>query len=87
MQAKLHSLSAGFGGNVHPTFVVPTLIATRPITGAESSEMDFCFGDDALCKVPYYDITYPIKRGMVTDWSLFEKMMYSSVCRCVLRSI
>lgn len=46
--------------------------------------MDYYTGRDALKRVPIYDIAYPLERGIVTDWSLYEKVLFDCFFKCAL---
>lgn len=69
----------GLGGHLKPTFVFPTAVGTLLDNGT-GTDMDFYIGQDAVQRVPYYTITSPLKQGVVTDWSHFEKIIYGCLC-------
>ena len=73
----------GWAGNVEPSFVLPTAIATaagRP--GAFASrddgalaDLDFAIGDEALGLGggEKYNVTYPVSQGTVDNWDHMER--------------
>uniref|UniRef100_A0AC35FKE9 Actin-related protein 3 n=1 Tax=Panagrolaimus sp. PS1159 TaxID=55785 RepID=A0AC35FKE9_9BILA len=85
----------GFAGNNEPQFIIPTAIAVkedknpeggmqglsiRGGPGATIPDLDFYIGDDALSpQASTYSVKYPIRHGIVDDWSLMEKYMERSI--------
>ena len=70
----------GYAGNYQPNFIVPTIISTLDEKHANSSgmstrvaDLDFYIGDEATKKRAGYNITYPIKEGVVESWDNMEK--------------
>lgn len=53
---------------------------------SSAQDADYYTGHDALKRVPIYDISYPLERGIVTDWSLYEKVLFDSFFKCAAHS-
>ena len=67
---------AGFAGDEAPRVVFPAVIG-RPrhqptMVGVDLR--DYCIGDDVQCKRALYDLSFPVQRGMVTNWEDMEKV-------------
>lgn len=68
----------GFAGNVEPSYLVPTAIATNAPTAASGkdntlSDMDFYIGDEAIEKSNSYGLSYPVRHGQVENWDHMER--------------
>ena len=71
-------LCAGFAGDEAPRSVFPSLIG-RPcypeaIEGGRPR--DFYVGDEACAKAGMLTLTYPIERGIITNWDDMEKVWH-----------
>eukprot|EP00753_Platysulcus_tardus_P020592 PLAT8259.1.p1 GENE.PLAT8259.1~~PLAT8259.1.p1 ORF type:complete len:418 (-),score=209.70 PLAT8259.1:139-1392(-) len=69
----------GYAGNCEPSYITPTLIATKEDKGAAKGkegvgDLDFYIGDEALRHSTTYSINYPIKHGLVENWDNMEKL-------------
>lgn len=72
----------GYAGNYEPNFIVPSLIATvaDPKKANKNSlpDLDFYVGAEAQVKRDNYNVDYPIREGIVSNWDNMEK--YWSRC-------
>jgi hypothetical protein len=77
--------SSGFGGNLRPSYVFPTCVATKHQDGASSqhSPSDFVVGPGSEHRTALYDVVNPVKRGTVVNWPEYEKLMFGCLCECV----
>ncbi|KAL4443112.1 hypothetical protein ABPG74_002179 [Tetrahymena malaccensis] len=72
----------GWGGNIEPTYDIPTVISDNSdknsvqVSKNYNEQLDFCIGHDALNQQVK---TYPMKSGIVTDWTLMEKFWQKSI--------
>jgi len=70
-------------GNFEPSALIPTYISTpvQQNTGkAQGTEdLDFYIGADAMIKRPNYNVDYPIREGVVSNWDNMEKYLQ----RCI----
>ena len=70
----------GWSGNAAPTHVVPTAIAAADdgvsdITGRGApSDLDFYTGHEAVTNARSYAINYPIKHGLIENWTNMERL-------------
>lgn len=84
---------AGFAGGQEPRAVFPSIIG-RPRHQEGDQDVsdvkkDAYVGNEAQSKRDLLDITYPIKRGAITDWDAMEKVSERSrrrVAVCFWRS-
>lgn len=83
---KLQLVSAGFGGNLRPSHIFPTAVATRhrepgspASTGAHS---DFIVGPSRDERTALYNVALPVRRGTVANWPEYEKLIFGCLCEC-----
>lgn len=84
----------GFAGNSEPQLVIPTTIATKGIDSSKSlgmnkssnlaskrgiEDLDFYIGDEAFQYSKTYNLSSPIKEGMVDDWDKMERFWEQSI--------
>ncbi|CAN6610038.1 actin-related protein 3 [Trichomonascus vanleenenianus] len=83
----------GYAGNDSPSFVFPTVIATRQGSGSKgkggahlsgkrgTEDLDFFIGDEALVKGEGagYGINYPIRHGQIENWDHMERFWENSI--------
>jgi len=82
----------GYAGNVEPSHIIPSAIATKPnvgggvsggyVGGHRGEDLDFFIGDDAFLN-KNYDVKYPLRHGIVEDWDLMERFM----SRCIYKHL
>ena len=75
---------AGFGGNLRPSSVFPTLVSTRHEHQIGDELPPFMVGPGAEQRTRLYDVAHPMKRGAISDWVAYEQLMYSCLCECAL---
>jgi actin-related protein 3 len=67
----------GYSGNIEPNFIVPSLISTiaEGKTDAKSDieDLNFFIGAEAAVKRDNYNVDYPIRHGIVSNWDNMEK--------------
>lgn len=78
----------GYSGNTEPNYIIPTIISTStPGIGGkvkDCDDLDFFIGYDALSmSKKNYNINYPIKHGIVSDWDNMEKYINGCIYRCL----
>lgn len=67
----------GYSGNVEPNFIVPSLISvaaegkTDPKNDIE--DLNFFIGAEAVVKRADYNVDYPIRHGIVSNWDNMER--------------
>lgn len=72
----------GYAGNVEPQFIVPTTIATQEGAAQETrggaregvDDLDFYIGDEANARSKQYQVTYPIRHGLIDNWDNMERL-------------
>eukprot|EP01128_Nolandella_sp_AFSM9_P000354 TRINITY_DN10515_c0_g1_i1.p1 TRINITY_DN10515_c0_g1~~TRINITY_DN10515_c0_g1_i1.p1 ORF type:complete len:415 (-),score=113.97 TRINITY_DN10515_c0_g1_i1:67-1311(-) len=67
----------GFAGNSEPSYIIPTAIAANDADDKASqsiSDLNFHIGDDALKHSKAYQVSYPVSKGEVDNWTHMEKM-------------
>jgi actin-related protein 3 len=83
----------GFGGNLYPDYITPTVISVADAVGRAPSgraakgipELDFSIGDEAIANQAVAQVKYPLRHGQVDDWDLMEKFYeqcYYKYLRC-----
>eukprot|EP01028_Stygiella_incarcerata_P001108 TRINITY_DN1172_c1_g1_i3.p1 TRINITY_DN1172_c1_g1~~TRINITY_DN1172_c1_g1_i3.p1 ORF type:complete len:464 (-),score=113.70 TRINITY_DN1172_c1_g1_i3:356-1747(-) len=83
----------GFGGNLYPDYITPTVISVADAVGRTPSgrgvkgipELDFSIGDEAISNQAIAQVKYPLRHGQVDDWDLMEKFYeqcYYKYLRC-----
>eukprot|EP00295_Goniomonas_pacifica_P020737 CAMPEP_0175858556 /NCGR_PEP_ID=MMETSP0107_2-20121207/29730_1 /TAXON_ID=195067 ORGANISM="Goniomonas pacifica, Strain CCMP1869" /NCGR_SAMPLE_ID=MMETSP0107_2 /ASSEMBLY_ACC=CAM_ASM_000203 /LENGTH=411 /DNA_ID=CAMNT_0017175007 /DNA_START=9 /DNA_END=1244 /DNA_ORIENTATION=- len=76
----------GYAGNIAPSYIVPTVIATDDSVGKQTQkgkidDLDFYIGDEAMSNKAGYGITYPVREGMVDNWDHMERFWQ----RCIFK--
>jgi hypothetical protein len=61
--------------------VFPTLVATKHSADCDSEDV-YVLGPTAEEKSLLFDISHPVKRGVVNDWSQFEQILFGCLCQC-----
>jgi len=75
----------GYAGNVEPSHIMPTAIAdhldkgTVQISKLQYDQLDFHIGYDAIKNKDNYNLIYPLKSGLITDWEAMEKFWHRSI--------
>jgi actin-related protein 3 len=68
----------GYAGNNEPSYIIPTAIAahddTKKTTKGGIPDLDFFIGDEALENSTTYGINYPVRQGLVDNWTHMEKV-------------
>ena len=69
-------IKAGFGEDEEPKSVFPTILGENPkykrILGGDTKE--FYVGPDAEAKLGLLNFKSPIKRAVIKDWDIMEKI-------------
>lgn len=67
----------GYSGNIEPNFIVPSLISTLAEGKSNQKEdiedLNFFIGAEAATKRNNYNVDYPIRHGIVSNWDNMEK--------------
>lgn len=67
----------GYAGNTEPNFIVPSLISTvveqAGVRASDVQDLDFFIGAEAVQKRANYNVDYPIREGIVSNWDNMEK--------------
>jgi actin-related protein 3 len=70
----------GYAGNYEPNFLVPSLIATREEKKGTvrpeykgAPDLDFFIGEEAASKPAGYNVDYPVREGIISNWDNMEK--------------
>jgi len=79
----------GYAGNIEPSYIVPSVIATNDAVQKTSAvgkkatidDLDFHIGDEAVKNNTGYSLNYPIRHGQVDNWDLMEKFWQ----RCIFK--
>eukprot|EP00294_Goniomonas_avonlea_P008699 CAMPEP_0114563342 /NCGR_PEP_ID=MMETSP0114-20121206/13053_1 /TAXON_ID=31324 /ORGANISM="Goniomonas sp, Strain m" /LENGTH=410 /DNA_ID=CAMNT_0001749171 /DNA_START=23 /DNA_END=1255 /DNA_ORIENTATION=- len=76
----------GYAGNVEPSYIVPTVIATDDSVGKQTQkgkidDLDFFIGDEAVANKAGYGVTYPVREGQVDNWDHMERFWQ----RCIFK--
>lgn len=78
----------GYAGNLEPSYLIPSVIATGNSKNKTSSmsgssfqnpELDFYIGDEALVRSQTHDIRYILRSGQISDWEGIEKYWHRSI--------
>jgi len=68
----------GYAGNSEPSYIVPTAIGANDTVGKKSShpvpDLDFYVGDEAVENTATHGINYPIRHGLIDNWTHMEKV-------------
>ena len=77
----------GYAGNFEPSALIPTFISTVSQRVADkkddAEDLDFFIGHDATIKRPNYNVDYPIREGVVSNWDNMEKYLQ----RCIYQHL
>ena len=69
-------IKAGFGEDEEPKSVFPTILGENPkykrMLGGD--HIEFYVGQDAVAKRGILNIKYPMKRDVIKDWDIMEKI-------------
>mmetsp|Transcript_7196 Transcript_7196/g.10630 ORF Transcript_7196/g.10630 Transcript_7196/m.10630 type:complete len:406 (+) Transcript_7196:17-1234(+) len=68
----------GFAGNLEPSYIIPTAIATResvgvPVSRLKCEDLDFYIGYDSYAYQKTHKLSFPIKEGQVNNWDDMER--------------
>eukprot|EP01129_Flabellula_baltica_P014682 TRINITY_DN70_c0_g1_i2.p1 TRINITY_DN70_c0_g1~~TRINITY_DN70_c0_g1_i2.p1 ORF type:complete len:418 (+),score=120.46 TRINITY_DN70_c0_g1_i2:17-1270(+) len=67
----------GYAGNSEPSYIIPTAIAAND-EGTRSKDgvpdLDFYVGDEAIEHSSSHGINYPIRHGLIDNWTHMEKV-------------
>jgi len=67
----------GYAGNMEPNFIVPSLIATiaegKSDAKSDIEDLNFYIGTEANQTRANYNVDYPIRHGIVSNWDNMEK--------------
>eukprot|EP00924_Labyrinthula_sp_SR-Ha-C_P009324 snap_masked-scaffold_2-processed-gene-20.13-mRNA-1 protein AED:0.03 eAED:0.03 QI:0/-1/0/1/-1/1/1/0/378 len=73
-----YTCQVGYAGDDAPSAVFPTVIGKvrnlQPMIGLK--EKQYYIGDEAQAKRGILSLKYPIKRGVVTDWDLMQRIWH-----------
>ncbi|XP_070580855.1 actin-2-like [Ptychodera flava] len=61
----------GFAREEEPNVVFPSVVGQQP-----SKSQGCCVGNEALSKIDSLTLTYPVQRGIITDWDGIEKIWH-----------
>ena len=80
----------GYAGNFEPNALIPTYIATsaKPTSTVSGSkddipDLDFFIGQEATVPRNNYNVDYPIREGIVSNWDNMEKYLQ----RCIYQHL
>ena len=78
----------GYAGNNDPQYIIPTVLSKQPLTSQLTkrplNDLDMYIGDEAFSQKTY-QISYPMKHGMVDQWDdmeLFWQYSLMNVLHC-----
>mmetsp|Transcript_1804 Transcript_1804/g.2459 ORF Transcript_1804/g.2459 Transcript_1804/m.2459 type:complete len:418 (-) Transcript_1804:208-1461(-) len=73
----------GYAGNVSPQFVIPTCVATRQNTSRGGQDgvddLDFYIGNEATKRSTHYDLSYPVRGGVIDNWDNMERLWQRAI--------
>lgn len=77
----------GYAGNMEPSYLIPSCIATHANQAGginkkdffNNPEMDYYIGDDAQNKTKTHNLSWLLKSGMINDWDGIEKFWHKSI--------
>jgi len=77
----------GYAGNMSPSYLIPSVIATHVNKGPGginkdsffNPELDFYIGEEALAKSRSHEVRYLLKSGQISDWDGIEKFWHKSI--------
>lgn len=69
----------GYAGNSEPSFIIPTALASyddgaRDIGARGATDLDYYIGDAALANAKTHQLQYPIRHGLIDNWSSMERL-------------
>jgi len=68
----------GYAGNNEPSYIIPTAIAchddNKKTTKGGIPDLDFYIGDEAVENSTVYGINYPVRQGLIDNWTHMEKV-------------
>jgi len=68
----------GYAGNNEPSYIIPTAIAchddNKKTTKGGIPDLDFYIGDEAVENSSTYGINYPVRQGLIDNWTHMEKV-------------
>jgi actin-related protein len=75
----------GYAGNSEPSFIFPTVIATNETAGSLTGgskttgveDLNFSIGDEAIANSQTMQAYYPVRHGLVDNWTHMEKYVLS----------
>jgi len=80
------SSKMGYGGNLKPDIVIPTVVADLKKSTSKyvtiSDVYDYYIGDEAINKTKEsntHELIYPVKNGIVENWDLMEKFWHKCI--------
>ncbi|KAJ5080250.1 actin-related protein [Anaeramoeba ignava] len=72
----------GYGGNIHPSYIVPTAIAVNPshdqkaaVKKKGAEDLDFFIGEEAIERSKTYAVHYPVRHAQVENWDDMEHFL------------
>jgi hypothetical protein len=82
----------GYAGNSEPSFIFPTVIATNETAGSLTGgskttgveDLNFSIGDEAIANSQTMQAYYPVRHGLVDNWTHMEKYVLSLLFGCFL---
>ncbi len=76
----------GYAGNYEPDALIPTFIATQSnpqALASDAADLDFFIGQEATVPRATYNVDYPIREGVVSNWDNMEKYLQ----RCIYQHL
>lgn len=78
----------GYAGNEEPSFVIPTVTATKGGAGVgrpidSLADLDFLVGDEALGAGGTYNTVHPVRHGQIENWDAMEALW----SRCIFQHL
>jgi len=69
----------GYAGNSEPSYITPTALVCHDIPAGQAktqdlSDLNFFVGDDAIANQKIMQIHYPIRHGLIDNWTHMEKV-------------
>lgn len=74
----------GFSGNYEPSYIIPTVIATRdsvgvPVSRMQCEDLNFYIGEEAYSHRHTHIFSTPLKEGQITNWDDIERFWQRSI--------
>lgn len=74
----------GYAGNSEPSYIFPTTIATNETAGSLTGgskttgleDLNYFVGDEAMAASQSMQVYYPIRHGLVDNWTHMEKFVF-----------